>query len=156
MQQKWLLWDFQGHVKWFCLQSSHCGTTGSAASWECWDVGSIPSLTQWFKDLAFLGHNCGLDLIPGPGIPYAEGQPKKENKKQKKRLRFPVSSFLEMLVLETHLSFYKEAQATWRGHRWCSYQLRSGPATSLSRQTGKWPLSENHPAELSHPPPQSW
>ena len=41
--------------------SSHCGATGSApmtpglgASWECWDTGSIPSLAQWVKDLAFL------------------------------------------------------------------------------------------------------
>ena len=28
-----------------------------------------------------IGCNCGLDLIPGPEIPYALGQPKKKEKK---------------------------------------------------------------------------
>ena len=27
-----------------------------------------------------LGCDCGLDLIPGPGVPYAVGQPKKKKK----------------------------------------------------------------------------
>ena len=27
-----------------------------------------------------LGHNCGLDLIPSPGTPYATGWPKKKKK----------------------------------------------------------------------------
>ena len=27
------------------------------------------------------GHNCGLDLIPGPGTPYATGKPKKKKKR---------------------------------------------------------------------------
>lgn len=31
--------------------SSRCGVTGSAVSWECWDVGSIPSPAQSVKDL---------------------------------------------------------------------------------------------------------
>ena len=29
---------------------------------------------------AALGHSGGVDLIPGPGIPYAVGQPKKKKK----------------------------------------------------------------------------
>lgn len=27
--------------------SSHCGTTGSAASWERWDAGSLPGTAPW-------------------------------------------------------------------------------------------------------------
>ena len=30
--------------------SSHWGTTESAASWECWDAGSISDLAQGVKD----------------------------------------------------------------------------------------------------------
>ena len=30
-----------------------------------------------------LSHNCGLDLIPGPGAPYAAEWPKKERKGNK-------------------------------------------------------------------------
>ena len=61
---------------------------GSVASWEPWDTGSIPSLEQWVKDPTLhsssLGCKCGLDLIPGLGTPYAEGQRKKKKKKKKK------------------------------------------------------------------------
>ena len=42
-----------------------------------------PALLQLHCDI---GHNCGSDLIPDPGTPYAMGQPKmkKENKRQDK------------------------------------------------------------------------
>ena len=33
-------------------QSSHCGAMGLVASWEHWDIGSIPGLAQWIKNLA--------------------------------------------------------------------------------------------------------
>ena len=33
---------------------SCCVATGSLASWDPWDAGSIPSLAQWVKDLALL------------------------------------------------------------------------------------------------------
>ena len=33
-----------------------------------------------------LVHDCGLDLIPGPGSPYAMGWPKKEKKNNNKVL----------------------------------------------------------------------
>ena len=33
-------------------RSSHYGTTGSAASLQCWDTGSIPEPAEWVKDLA--------------------------------------------------------------------------------------------------------
>lgn len=35
------------------FRSSHCGTVGSAAFWECWDTGSVPSPAWWVKDPAF-------------------------------------------------------------------------------------------------------
>ena len=34
------------------LWSSHCGATGTAASWERWDIGSIPGPAQGVKDPA--------------------------------------------------------------------------------------------------------
>ena len=34
--------------------SSLCGTTGSVASWEPWDVGSIPDPAHWVKDPVLL------------------------------------------------------------------------------------------------------
>ena len=47
----------EASVSW-CIQctsgSSHCGTTGSVASWKHWDSGSIPSPAQWVADLALL------------------------------------------------------------------------------------------------------
>ena len=50
-------------------------------SWECWDASSIPArpsaLRIWRCLRCTLGHNFGLDLIPGPGTPYAAGRPKK-------------------------------------------------------------------------------
>ena len=69
-------------------KSSHCGTKGLVASWECWDAGLIPAPAQWLKGLVLshscgLGSNCGLDLIPGQGTPYATGQPKQKKQKQK-------------------------------------------------------------------------
>ena len=52
------------------------------ASLERWDTGFIPSLAQWVKDLGLLylgvGHHCSTNMIPGPGTPYAVGQPKKK------------------------------------------------------------------------------
>ena len=44
------------------IRSSCCGAVGSAASWECWDVGLIPGLAQWVKDLALLHLQLSLCL----------------------------------------------------------------------------------------------
>ena len=49
--------------------NSHCDTMGSAASWECWNTGSIPALYSGLKDLAlpqlWLSSQLSSDLIPG-------------------------------------------------------------------------------------------
>lgn len=48
--------------------SSRCDATGSVASWECCDAGSIPSPAQDpALTLLWLGCYYGSDLIPGPG-----------------------------------------------------------------------------------------
>ena len=64
---------------------SHSGTI------DQWHLGSAGTQVQslaWhsgFQDPALpqrgLGHNCGLDLIPGLGTPFATGQPQKKKKK---------------------------------------------------------------------------
>lgn len=62
------------------MESSCCGATESAAFLERWDSGSIPSPAQWVKDQVL----PQLQLIPGPGTPYAEQLPKKKKKKNEK------------------------------------------------------------------------
>ena len=60
-----------------CL-SSHRGSMGSVASWECWE--QVLSLA-WHSGLR-IQHcfSCGLDLIPGPGTPHALGCPPPKKK----------------------------------------------------------------------------
>ena len=73
--------------------SSRCGATGWAASWACWT--QVRSLAR-HSGLRIphccscgLGPNCGLDLIPGLGTPYATGWPKKKRQK-KDRMKYKV------------------------------------------------------------------
>jgi len=61
--------------------SSHCGTTGLEVFLEHWDTGSIPGLPQWVKDPSCCTCGVGWNLIPGPGTPYASGQPRKKKQK---------------------------------------------------------------------------
>ena len=79
--------------EWCCLKcsfgSSCCGARGWAASWECWDSGSIPCLSQWVKGsgiatAAVLSRDCGLNLIPDLGAPLATGWPQIEKKKRER------------------------------------------------------------------------
>ena len=72
------------------LRSSHSGVTLWVESLQCQDTGSIPSLAQWVKGSSVchscsIGHDCGLDLIPGPGTPYAVGWPKKKKEEEVER-----------------------------------------------------------------------
>ena len=78
-------------IKILFLRSSHCGTMEQTASWERWDIGSIPSLAQWVKNLALqqlqlkfqslLRLQLQCQSSPGLITLYAAGWPKKEEKK---------------------------------------------------------------------------
>ena len=82
------------------FRSSHCGTTGLAASLEC------PA--QWVKDLALALLQLQLRLklrwapIPGPGAPYSVGWPKMK----KKITLYP--SFLHQLVYINNSLFLRQ------------------------------------------------
>lgn len=68
-------------------------------SWEHWDEGLIPGWAQWVKDPAFLQlwlrSQLPLDLIPGPGTPYAVGQPEGKKKKKISPLKYQGAACLE-------------------------------------------------------------
>ena len=68
-------------------RSSHCGAMGLAVSCEHWDTGSTPAWHSGHSGLRIqrccsLGPNCGSDLIPGPGTPYAMEWPKRKKRKK--------------------------------------------------------------------------
>ena len=67
--------------------SSCRGTTGSAASLQHWDPGSIPGPAQWVKDLVLLQlqrrSQLQLRSDPWPGNPICRGVAKKEKKKKR-------------------------------------------------------------------------
>ena len=67
------------------IRSSCCGAVGSAASWECWDTGSMPSLAQWVKDPVLpqlrLRSLPWLRSEPWPRSSICRGSAKNERKK---------------------------------------------------------------------------
>lgn len=78
--------------------SSRCSATGSAASWEHGDEGSIPGSLAWHCGLRIQHwHSCSLvqgygsDLIPSSGAPYALGCPPLRKKEREKRKQWYLS-----------------------------------------------------------------
>lgn len=67
-----------------CGWSSHYSTMGSAASPQRQDTGQRDEGSSNCRSFG-VGHNCGLDQIPGQGIPYAAGQPKMKKKKKERK-----------------------------------------------------------------------
>ena len=71
------------------LQSSHCGTTGLVASWECWNVGSTLGLSQWVKDLVLpqlqFQWQLWLGSDPWPRNSICCGPKKRREEKKKKK-----------------------------------------------------------------------
>lgn len=67
------------------LWSSHCGSARLAASWECWDRGSIPDPAQWVKGPAlpqvWLTWKLQLDSHPWGGNSICCKMAKKKKKK---------------------------------------------------------------------------
>ena len=86
--------------------SSHHGTAGSVASWECWDTGSIPSPAQWIMHLALpqLWFRSQLQLRSDswPRNSIFRGAAKKE-KKKKKNVQLQVRLFCSGNLLSPNL-----------------------------------------------------
>ena len=83
--------------------SSRCGATGLVMSLERQDAGSSPGQNSGLRIQSFhscsIGHNCGLDLIPDQGTPYAMEQSKKKKKKNQREMKFVTYS---QIVKNTH------------------------------------------------------
>ena len=87
------LWH--GILSWKCwmLRLQWCGAT-AVVQW-CWRHFWSTGIQVWSPTLCSglriqhchscsVGCNSGLDQIPGPGAPYAVGQPKRKKEKKKK------------------------------------------------------------------------
>ena len=97
--------------------SSHCGAMGSVVSWEhgtqVWSLAQHSGLNIQHCCSSGLGHNFGLDLIPGLRIPCATGQPKMKKKKKKNALFW--SSLVVQQVKDLALSLQWLSSLLWRG-----------------------------------------
>ena len=78
---------------------------------------------------AQVGHNCGLDLIPGLGTPYIMGWPKK----RKKRKKMPQHSLSkECAIIHLSSTLVIKPRLLLRPGRWQSSQLsEASPSVSL-------------------------
>ena len=75
------LYFFNLSKKW--LRSSHCGTTGSVASWGHWYAGSIPTWHSGFRIQCC--HSCSLGCSYGSDL-ARELHMHRVAKKEKKRV----------------------------------------------------------------------
>ena len=65
------------------------GSAGTQVQSPAWHNG----LRIWHCRSCGLGPNCGLDLIPGPGTPYAVGPPPPQKKKTAHKYSFSLTNF---------------------------------------------------------------
>lgn len=73
-------------------QQQHLGNAGTQFPSPVWHSG----LRILHCYSCSLGLDCGLDLIPDPGAPYASGWPKKGKRKKKKKME----SLMSVGILE--------------------------------------------------------
>ena len=120
---------------------------GINGSFQCQDTGSIP---VWHRGLRIwhchhsIGSNCISDLIPGPGIPYAMGQPK-TNKQLVggPQPRFLIQcfwdgtecAFLTYCLARDHT--LRTSEPTRHGGSSKPWGYKEIPSSSYSRLTGK-------------------
>ena len=102
------------------MESSPFGAMGSAASWESWDMGLIPSLAQWIKDHTLLQLQLrlqlrlGSDSWPGTSIccRAAKNEEGKKNGKHKGKktsnsfCSFFIQSFLYRQIFVVGIFFF--------------------------------------------------
>ena len=62
----------------------HLSSARTQAQSPAWHSGLKNPLHLWH-----IGCNCSLDLIPGPGAPYAQGDQKRKRKKETKKQNKP-------------------------------------------------------------------
>ena len=122
-------------------QSSRCG--GLLASRRAGRPGSSPDRARRIKGsgvaTAAAGHNCGLDLIPRPGTPYAVTKKEKKKPTPPKQTRTFISAGTACQMVQGLAQVRKQTrgkQACRSGRKvawvcWRSFQVgpRLGPAT---------------------------
>ena len=109
--------------------SSHCGITGSAVSWECWDLGVIPSPAQWVKNpvLLQLRLSSQLQLQSDPWLSSSMCQGAEKKKKKLKVFNLLVFFTLIWEILffpnlgNSERTFWKKKDDWW----WYSFNIHS-------------------------------
>lgn len=87
-----------------------------AASWECWDAGSIPArpreLKIWRCRSCGVSHHCGLDLLSGLGMPSGVFSPWRD---QDAPLHCLASCLLPTRFLGLGWDLFTQAKEWFRG-----------------------------------------